>query len=136
MLGNRHSVRRSGSTNTYNGGASSLWRSLSIARRKVATPSTLLASPTLTESAGSVTSEVLPSYLPSPNFDGTAAQGRGFEHGASTGDLGFVNVPLSPPLPPPLHTRGEAVEPDNSRMRELRGVYEAVSHALGNVRRV
>jgi len=135
IFGNRHSVRRSGSTNTYNGGASSLWRSLSIARRKVATPSTFLASPALTESAGSVTSDVLPSYLPSPNFDGAAAQHE-FEHGARTGDLGFVNVPLSPLLPPPLHTRREAVEPDDSRMRELRGVYEAVAHALGGVRRV
>jgi len=106
IFGNRHSVWRSGSTNTYNGGASSLWRSFSIARRKVATPSTLLTSPALTESVGSVTSEVLPSYLPSPDFDGAAAQGRGSEHGASTGDLGFVNVPLSPPPPPPLHTRG------------------------------
>jgi len=134
IFGNRHSVRRSGSTNTYNGGASSLWRSLSIARRKVATPS-ILASPFLTESAGSVTSEVLPSYLPSPNFDGAAAQCE-FEHGTRTSDLGFVNIPLSPPLPPPLHTRGEAVEPDDSRMRELRGVYEAVAHALGGVRRV
>jgi hypothetical protein len=135
IFGNRHSVWRSGSTNTYKGGASSLWRSLSIARRKVATPSTVLASPALTESVGSITSEVLPSYLPSPNFDGAAAQGRASEHGASTGDLEFVNVPLSPPPPPPLHTREEAVEPDNSRLRELRDVYEAVAHALESVRR-
>lgn len=135
IFGNCHSVRRSGSTKTHNGGASSLWRSLSIARRKLVTPSTSLASPALTESAGSVTSEVLPSYFPSPNFDGAAPQ-REFEHCARTSDLGFVNIPLSPPLPPPLHTRGEAVEPDDSRMRELRGVYEAVAHALGGVRRV
>ena len=83
-----------------------------------------------------MTSEVLPSYLPSPNFVGAAAHVRGYEHGPSTDDLGFENVPLSPPPPPPLHTRGEAVEPDDSRMRELRGVYEAVAHALGNMRRV
>ena len=133
ILGNRHSVRRSGSNN---GGPSSLWRSLSIARRKAAPPSAVLASPALTESVASVTSEVLPSYLPSPNFVGAAAHVRGYEHGPSTDDLGFENVALSPPPPPPLHTRGEAVEPDDSRMRELRGVYEAVAHALGNMRRV
>ena len=84
----------------------------------------------------SVTSEVLPSYLPSPNFVGAAGQLGGCEHGASIGDSGFENVPLSPPPPPPLHTRGEAAEPDDSRMRELRGVYEAVARALGSVNRV
>jgi hypothetical protein len=134
----RHGVRRGGTrTSDYNGGgASSLWRSLSIARRKVPPPSASSASPALTESVASVTSEVLPSYLPSPSFVGGIAQVRGYEHGASTGDSGFENVPLSPPPPPPLHTRGEAVEPDDSRMRELRGVYEAVAHALGSTHRV
>ncbi len=82
----------------------------------------------------SVTSEVLPSYLPSPNFDGTTAdQARRDEHGAGVGDFVFENVPLSPPLaPPPLHTRGEAADLDDSRMRELRGVYEAVARVLGS----
>jgi hypothetical protein len=88
----------------------------------------------------SVTSEVLPSYLPSPQFDGsgfpTADQDQahgGGEHGATgVGDLGFENVPLSPPLPPPLHTRGEAADLDDSQMKELRGVYEAVARALGS----
>lgn len=82
-----------------------------------------------------MTSEVLPSYLPSPQFDGptTADHAHAGEHGAtSVGDLGFENVPLSPPLPPPLHTRGEAADPDDVRMKELRGVYEAVARALGS----
>ena len=78
----------------------------------------------------SVTSEVLPSYLPSPQFDGPTADH--VERCASVGDFGFENVPLSPPLPPPLHTRGEAADPDDSRMKELREVYEAVSRALGS----
>jgi hypothetical protein len=92
----------------------------------------------------SVTSEVLPSYLPSPRFDGSGsptadqadqdqAHGGGEQHGAAgVGDFGFENVPLSPPLPPPLHTRGEAADLDDSRMKELRGVYEAVARALGS----
>ena len=85
----------------------------------------------------SVTSEVLPSYLPSPTFVGDVAdQARVDEHGAGVGDLGFEDVPLSPPLPSPLHTRGEAADPDDSRMRELRDVYEAVSRALGSAQRV
>ncbi|KAH9964617.1 hypothetical protein BC827DRAFT_947576 [Russula dissimulans] len=116
---NRYGVRRStASKNIINGGgggSGSLWRSLSIARRK---PPPALASPALTESVASVTSEVLPSYLPSPNFAGVAGQMRG------------------PLPPPPLHTRGEATEPDDLRMKELRGVYEAVARALGTVRGV
>jgi len=86
----------------------------------------------------SVTSEVLPSYLPPPQVDGRTAtdHARAGEHGATTGvgdfGFGFENVPLSPPLPPPLHTRGEAADPDDLRMKELRGVYEAVARALGN----
>jgi hypothetical protein len=36
--------------------------------------------------------------------------------------------------PPPLHTREEAAETDDSRMKELRGVYEAVARALGSTR--
>ncbi len=74
----------------------------------------------------SVTSEVLPSYLPSPDFVDQGHRG----HGA--GDFEFENVPLSPPPPPPLHTRDEAGELDDSRMKELRGVYEAVARALGS----
>ena len=114
----RNRSRGSGSRN--DGG--SLWRSLSISRhrRKVAPPSTLASSPSMTES---VTSEVLPSYLPSPDFVDHGYRG----HGA--GD--FENVPLSPP---PLHTRDEAAEPDDVRMKELRGVYEAVARALGSTR--
>ncbi|KAI0005326.1 hypothetical protein BJV74DRAFT_215721 [Russula compacta] len=137
LFGSRHSARLSTCSSNINnnnnggGGPRSHWRSLSFARRKVA-PHSGLTSPAMTES---VTSEVLPSYLPSPNF-GAAGQLGGCEHGASIGDLGFENVPLSPPPPPPLHTRGEAAEPDDSRMRELRGVYEAVARALGSVRRV
>jgi len=73
----------------------------------------------------SVTSEVLPSYLPSPDFVDHGHRG----HGA--GDFEFENVPLSPP---PLHTRDEAAEPDDPRMKELRGVYEAVARALGSTR--
>jgi hypothetical protein len=124
---NRYTVRRSTASN---GGGSG---SLSIARRK---PPSALASPAMTESVTSVTSEVLPSYLPSPNFACVAGQMRECEHGTGIGDFGFENVPLSPLLPPPLHTRGEATEPDDLRMRELRGVYEAVARALGTVRRV
>jgi hypothetical protein len=134
IFGDRHSVRRSGSNHNYHGGAFSLWRSLSTARRKASPPSVSLASPALTESVASVTSEVLPSYLPSPNFVGAATQARGYEHNTDAGD--FENVPLSPPPPPPLHTRREAVEPDDPRMRELRGVYEAVAHTLGGIRRL
>jgi len=130
---NRYGDRRStASKNNINGGGS-LWRSLSIARRK--SPSAL-ASPAMTESVASVTSEVLPSYLPSPNFAGVAGQMRECEHGTGMGDFGFESIPLSPPLPPALHTRGEATEPDDLRMRELRGVYEAVARALGTVRGV
>ena len=86
----------------------------------------------------SVTSDVLPSYLPSPQFDSSPiadqAHDVGGEHGAAAGvgEFGFENVPLSPPLPPPLHTRGEAADPEDSRMKELRGVYEAVARALGD----
>jgi len=131
-FGDRQDIRRG--TNT--GRESSLWRSLSIARRKAA-PLSALASPAMTESVASVTSEVLPSYLPSPNFGGTADRVCGYGDGAGVGDAGFENVPLSPPpLPRPLHTRGEATEPEDARMRELRGVYEAVAHALGSVRGV
>ncbi|KAF8261531.1 hypothetical protein EI94DRAFT_1810153 [Lactarius quietus] len=111
----RH-IRGSGSSN----GGGSLWRSLSISRhrRKVVPPS--VASPSMTES---VTSEVLPSYLPSPDFVDRSHPSQG------AGDFEFEDVPLSPP---PLHTREEAAEPDDSRMKELRGVYEAVSRALGS----
>jgi hypothetical protein len=116
----RNHIRGSGSSN----GGSSLWRSLSISRhrRKVVPPSTLPSSPSMTES---VTSEVLPSYLPSPEIVHRE------HHAQGTGDMGFENVPLSPP---PLHTREEAAEPDDSRMKELRGVYEAVARALGSTR--
>lgn len=129
----RHSVlRRDVSTND---GGGSLWRSLSFAaaaparHKKVAAPVAPVAPPSALNSPAmtavtSVTSDVLPSYLPSPNFVDDRARG---------GDFGFENVPLSPPLPSPLHTRGEATDPDDSRMRELRGVYEAVSRALGNM---
>ncbi|KAH9005844.1 hypothetical protein EDB86DRAFT_3070920 [Lactarius hatsudake] len=114
-------TRSRGSGSRNSGG--SLWRSLSISRhrRKVAPPSTLASSPSMTES---VTSEVLTSYLPSPDF---VDQGHR-SHGA--GYFEFENVPLSPPL---LHTR-EASEPEDSRMKELRGVYEAVARALGSTR--
>ena len=116
----RNHICGSGSSN----GSSLLWRSLSISRhrRKDVPPSTLASSPSTTES---VTSEVLPSYLPSPKI---VHQGH---HGQGTGNLEFENVPLSPP---PLHTREEAAEPDDSRMKELRGVYEAVARALGSTR--
>ena len=116
----RSHFRGPGSSN----GGGSLWRSLSISRhrRKVVPPSSLAPSPSITES---VTSEVLPSYLPSPDF-----VDRG-HHGQRTGDFEFENVPLSPP---PLHTREEAAEPDDLRMKELRGVYEAVARALGSTR--
>lgn len=119
----RNHLHGSGSSN----GGSSLWRSLSMSRhrRKVVPPSTLAPSPSMTES---VTSEVLPSYLPSPEF---VHQGH---HDQGTGDFEFENVPLSPPPPPPLHTREEAAEPDDSRMRELHVVYEAVARALGSTR--
>ncbi|KAH9075658.1 hypothetical protein EDB83DRAFT_2515359 [Lactarius deliciosus] len=67
----------------------SLWRSLSVSRhrRKVAPPSTLASSPSMTES---VTSEVLTSYLPSPDFvdQGLRSHGAGY--------FEFENVPLSP----------------------------------------
>jgi hypothetical protein len=130
-LGDRQDIRRGANT----GRESSLWRSLSIARRKAA-PLSALASPAMTESMTSVTSEVLPSYLPSPDFGGTADQMCGYGDRAGVGDAGFENVPLSPPPPPPpLHTRGEATEPEDARTRELRGVYEAVARALGSVRR-
>ena len=114
---------RSRGSGSRNGGGS-LWRSLSISRhrRKVAPSSTLTSSPSLTES---VTSEVLPSYLPSPDF----VDHEHRSHGAS--DFEFENVPLSPPL---LHTRDEAAEPDDPRMKELRRVYEAVARALGSTR--
>jgi len=136
-------LRRGSSTATNGGGGGSLWRSLSFAtaaRHKMGArqPPSALNSPTMT-AVTSVTSEVLPSYLPSPNFVGVAAaaadqaRGSGREHGVGVGgDVGFENVPLSPPLPSPLHTRGEAVDPDDSQMRELRGVYEAVVRALGS----
>jgi hypothetical protein len=131
------------STSGGGGGGSGLWRSLSFAARHkkvlppvpvpVAPPS-VLNSPAMTVATTSVTSEVLPSYLPSPQFDGSPIADQvhdGGERGAtSVGDFGFENVPLSPPLPPPLHTRGEAADPDDSRMKELRGVYEAVARAL------
>jgi hypothetical protein len=82
----------------------------------------------MTESAvTSVTSEVLPSYLPSPNF--SSAADRIHPIGSN---IEFENVPLSPTLPPPLHTREEAAEPDDLRMKELRRVYEAVARALGS----
>ena len=55
-------------------------------------------------------------------------------HEHKESDFAFETVPLSPPPPPPLHTREEAAEPDDLRMRELRGVYEAVARALGSVR--
>lgn len=85
----------------------------------------------------SVTSDVLPSYLPSPRFDDGPAADRAHDDArSSAGDFGFETVPLSPPLPlrpAPLHTRGEASDPDDdSRMKELRGVYEAVARALGS----
>ncbi|KAH9060713.1 hypothetical protein EDB87DRAFT_1613489 [Lactarius vividus] len=116
---NRNRSRGSGSRD----GGGSLWRSLSISRhrRKVAPPSTLASSPSMTES---VTSEVLPSYLPSPDFVDHGHRGH------SAGYFEFENVPLSPP---PLHTR-EASEHEDSRMKELRGVYEAVARALGSTR--
>ena len=138
----RYTLRRSyrssnndiDSESNVGGAGGSLWRSLSFAARQkkvlpappVATATTpsasALNSPTMTVLTTSVTSEVLPSYLPSPQFDD---QGQG--------DFGFESVPLSPPLPlpPPLHTRGEAADPEDSRMKELRGVYEAVARALG-----
>ena len=136
LWGRRGSMRRSTSNNND---GDSLWRSLSFAaarrHRKVPAPvstHSALNSPAMTAVA-SVTSEVLPSYLPSPNFVGAAAdQARGGEHGAGVCGFGFENVPLSPPLPSPLHTRREAADPDDLRMRELRGVYEAVSRALGS----
>ena len=129
----RDSVRRT----TTNNGGDSLWRSLSFAAARhkkvpapVVPPHSALNSPAMTAVA-SVTSEVLPSYLPSPNFVGAAAeQARGGGDGAGVGDFGFENVPLSPPLPPPLHTRREAADSEDLRMRELRGVYEAVARAL------
>ncbi|KAI9432605.1 hypothetical protein H4582DRAFT_2192272 [Lactarius indigo] len=113
---------RSRGSGPRNGGGS-LWRSLSISRhrRKVAPPSTLTSSPSMTES---VTSEVLPSYLPSPDFVDQGNRGHGTDY------FEFENVPLSPPL---LHTR-EASESEDSRMKELRGVYEAVARALGGTR--
>ena len=116
----RSHIHRSGSSN----GGRSLWRSLSISRhrRKVVPPSTLISSPSMTES---VTSEVLSSYLPSPDF-----VDRG-HHGQRNDNFEFENVLLSPP---PLHTREEAAEPDDLRMKELRGVYEAVARALGSTR--
>jgi len=116
----RSHIRRSGSSN----GGGSLWRSLSISRhrRKVVPPLTLSSSPSMTDS---VTSEVLSSYLPSPDFVDRGHHGRG------NSDFEFENVLLSPP---PLHTREEAAEPDDSRMKELRGVYEAVARALGSTR--
>ena len=139
LLGRRYSVRRSTRSND---GGGSLWRSISFAaarHKKVAAPvaaPSALNSPAMT-AVGSVTSEVLPSYLPSPNFAGASAdQARGGGHGAGVGEFGFENVPLSPPLPSPLHTRREAADPDDLRMRELRGVYEAVARALGSVHRV
>ena len=115
--------RKRGSGSSKGGG--SLWRSLSISRhrRKVAPPSTLPSSPSMAES---VTSEVLPSYLPSPDFVDNGHRG-----GHGTGDFEFENVPLSPP---PLRTRDEAAQPDDPRMKELRGVYEAVARALGSTR--
>jgi hypothetical protein len=114
----RNRSRGSGSRN----GGGSLWRSLSISRhrRKVPPPSTLASSPSMTES---VTLEVLPSYFPSPDFVDHGHRGLG------AGD--FENVPLSPP---PLHTRDEAAEPEDPRMKDLRGVYEAVARALGSTR--
>lgn len=115
---------RSRASESSNGGGS-LWRSLSISRhrRKVAPPSTLASSsPSMTES---VTSDVLPSYLPTPDLVDHGHRGLG------AGDVEFENVPLSPP---PLHTRDEAAEPDDPRMKELRGVYEAVARALGSTR--
>jgi hypothetical protein len=140
LWGRHHSVLRSTSSND---GGGSLWRSISFAaaRHKMVAapvaPPSALNSPAMT-AVGSVTSEVLPSYLPSPNFACAAAadQARGGGHGAGVGDFGFENVPLSPPLPSPLHTRREAADPDDLRMRELRGVYEAVARALGSVHRV
>ena len=147
----RRSTRSSNDNNSTStnggGGGSGLWRSLSFAARHkkvlppvpVAPPS-VLNSPTMTVVTTSVTSEVLPSYLPSPQFDCSPITDQahdGGEHGAtSVGDFGFENVPLSPPLPPPLHTRGEAADPDDSRMKELRGVYEAVARALGSTHSV
>ena len=141
----RYTLRRSTRSSNDNantnsgGGGGSLWRSLSFAARHkkvlplapIATSPSALNSPTMTVVTTSVTSEVLPSYLPSPQFDGPTASAAD----ASVGDFGFENVPLSPPLPlppPPLHTRGEASDPDDSRMKELRGVYEAVARALGS----
>ena len=125
------------------GGGGSLWRSTTLSitprsRRKpaplpdAAAPLGFMTSPAMTESATSVTSEVLPSYLPSPNFSSAADRMRRHEHKES--DFAFETVPLSPPPPPLLHTREEAAEPDDLRMRELRGVYEAVARALGSVR--
>ena len=121
----RNHIRGSGSSSSN--GSSFLWRSLSNSRhrRKDVPPSILASSPSMTES---VTSEVLPSYLPSPKI---VHQGH---HGQGTGNLDFENVPLSPLPPPPLHTREEAAEPDDTRMKELRGVYEAVARALGSTR--
>ncbi|KAI9436130.1 hypothetical protein BJY52DRAFT_1197188 [Lactarius psammicola] len=120
----RNRSRGSGSSNGSGGG--SLWRSLSTSRhRRKATPPSTLASLSMTES---VTSEVLSSYLPSPDFVDQGHRG----HGA--GDFEFENVPLSPLPPPPLHTRDGTAEPDDPRMKELRGVYEAVARALGSTR--
>jgi hypothetical protein len=142
--GRRYSVRRNTTSNTHGDGGS-LWRSLSFAaarhKKVVAPPVARVAPPSSLNSPAmtavmSVTSEVLPSYLPSPTLVGDVAdQARGDEHEAGVSDFGFENVPLSPPLPSPLHTRGEAADPDDSRMRELRGVYEAVSRALGSAQR-
>ena len=150
LWGRRYTLRRSTrSSNDKNnntnggGGGGSLWCSLSFAARHKKDlppipPHSALNSPAMTV-VTSVTSEVLPSYLPSPQFDGPNAANHAHagEHGAtSVGDAGFENVPLSPPLPPPLHTRGEAADPDDVRMKELRGVYEAVARALGSTHRV
>ncbi|KAI9510641.1 hypothetical protein F5148DRAFT_1178045 [Russula earlei] len=131
----RHATASSSSSSDHiNGGRGSLWRSLSVSRRK--NPPTLpLTSPAMTESTTSVTSEVLSSYLPSPNY--ALASGKMREgHRTSIDDLGFENIPLSPLPLPLLHTRGEAAESDDPRMRELRGVYEAVARALGTIHRV
>ncbi|KAI0286614.1 hypothetical protein BGY98DRAFT_941004, partial [Russula aff. rugulosa BPL654] len=129
----RYTLRRStrssnDNTNTNSGGGGgSLWRSLSFAARHkkvlppapTATSPSALNSPTMTVVTTSVTSEVLPSYLPSPQFDGPTAAPM----------LAWSTASLPPP---PLHTRGEASDPDDSRMKELRGVYEAVARALGS----
>lgn len=144
----RRSTRSTNDNNNNNGGGGSLWRSISFAARqkKVLPPiaiattpplASALNSPAMTVVTTSVTSEVLPSYLPSPQFDGPATADQAYASSSGKGDFGFENVPLSPPQlplpPPPLHTRGEAaVDPEDSRMKELRGVYEAVARALGS----